>query len=96
MDSLWYGHKYGMVDDEVFDVLWNQCDVRLPNMLARGVHRTMHQLNDELKAIDDLDERRAKAEELLLDVIWNGNHHKVKDSPECKYMASRAKSACEW
>jgi cathepsin A (carboxypeptidase C) len=29
MDALWYSHKYGLVDDEIFDLLWNQCYVRL-------------------------------------------------------------------
>jgi serine carboxypeptidase-like clade 1 len=36
MDALWYGHKYGLVDDAVFDQLWNECDVRLPNYLMRN------------------------------------------------------------
>lgn len=94
MDSLWYGHKYGMIDDDVFDVLWNKCEVRLPNLLARGVHRTMHQLNDQLKEIEGLEDRRKKAEELFLDVIWNANHRKVQDSPECKSNQSLCLSYC--
>ena len=36
MDALWYGHKYGLVDDAIYDVLWNQCDVRLPNYLMHS------------------------------------------------------------
>lgn len=36
MDALWYGHKYGLVDDAVFDMLWNQCDTRIPSFLFRN------------------------------------------------------------
>jgi serine carboxypeptidase-like clade I len=35
MDALWYGHKYGLVDDDVFDTLWNKCRVRVPNGFSR-------------------------------------------------------------
>ena len=34
MDSLWYGHKYGLVPDEEFDLLWNVCEARRPNVMA--------------------------------------------------------------
>lgn len=27
MDPLWYAHKNGLVDDQTFDMLWNQCDI---------------------------------------------------------------------
>jgi len=36
MDMLWYGHKNGFVPDQEFDLLWNQCRVRHPQMLAKG------------------------------------------------------------
>lgn len=36
MDALWYGNKYGLVDPAVFDVLWNQCDIRIPNYLMKN------------------------------------------------------------
>jgi serine carboxypeptidase-like clade I len=36
MDSLWYGHKYGLVDDAIFDILWNKCHIRSPTILAKG------------------------------------------------------------
>mmetsp|Transcript_23257 Transcript_23257/g.35210 ORF Transcript_23257/g.35210 Transcript_23257/m.35210 type:complete len:544 (-) Transcript_23257:9-1640(-) len=36
MDSLWYGHKYGLVDDATFDLLWNKCDMRFPTVLAKS------------------------------------------------------------
>ena len=25
MDHLWYSHKYGLIDDDTFDLLWNHC-----------------------------------------------------------------------
>jgi serine carboxypeptidase-like clade 1 len=36
MDALWYGHKYGLVDDAVFDLLWNHCQIRFPNPLMKN------------------------------------------------------------
>lgn len=36
MDHLWYSHKNGLVDDDVFDTLWNQCGARLGNPLMDG------------------------------------------------------------
>lgn len=35
MDALWYGHKYGLVDDAIFDQLWNHCEVRVPAYLMK-------------------------------------------------------------
>jgi len=84
MDSLWYSHKYGLVDDEVYDLLWNKCDVRLPNLMTRGgVHHVIHELNQELKEIPDLTTRRSRAHELYRREIFNGNIEKVQDSDEC-------------
>jgi cathepsin A (carboxypeptidase C) len=37
MDALWYSHKYGLVPDATFDLLWNHCNLRLPNKLMRAV-----------------------------------------------------------
>jgi cathepsin A (carboxypeptidase C) len=50
MDALWYGHKYGLVDDAVFDVLWNTCDYRAPTLMAThgGIHLAAAELNDHL------------------------------------------------
>jgi hypothetical protein len=54
MDSLWYGHKYGLVDDAVFDMLWNTCEIRSPTILAKGIFRPEEQdKKDALRA--DLD-----------------------------------------
>lgn len=36
MDALWYGYKYGLVDEQTYDVLWNQCEIRSPNLMTRG------------------------------------------------------------
>jgi cathepsin A (carboxypeptidase C) len=94
MDSLWYGHKYGLVDDEVFDLLWNHCTVRMPNLMTRGgIHHAVHQFNDELRQIPDLDQRRRRAVELYHDEVLNRNHRKIHGSPECtlafrKFMLS--------
>lgn len=39
MDMLWYGHKNGLVPDDDFDFLWNNCSHRSPSFLARGTWR---------------------------------------------------------
>lgn len=84
MDSLFYGHKYGLVDDEIFDLLWNHCGVRLPNLMTQGgVHHTVHELNKELKEIEDLNLRKKRAHELFESEIMAGNQQKMRDSPEC-------------
>jgi serine carboxypeptidase-like clade 1 len=95
MDSLWYGHKYGLVDDEIYDVLWNHCNVRLPNLMARGgLHHVIHQFNTELTKIDNLQDRRRKADEFYHDIVLNGVQEKmIQESPECtlafrKYLMS--------
>lgn len=88
MDSLWYGHKNGLVDDEIFDLLWNHCDIRMPNLMTKGgVHHVVHTLNNELLEIDNLEDRKIRAEKLFLEVILNKNHEKLSkvDAPsECK------------
>jgi cathepsin A (carboxypeptidase C) len=84
MDSLWYAHKNGLVDDEIYDLLWNQCSVRLPNLMTRGgVHHVVHELNQELKGISDLQERNIRAEELYHEVVLSGTFQNIQDSPEC-------------
>ncbi len=97
MDSLWYSQKYGLMDNEVFDVLQSdECSEYLSKATMRlmkqqstkassdgenkkGTHSSKsHQsvgkkwsahviateLNEELKSIEDLQERRLKAEDL--------------------------------
>jgi Carboxypeptidase C (cathepsin A) len=84
MDSLWYAHKNGLVDDEVYDLLWNQCDVRLPNLMTRGgVHHVVHELNRELRTIDDLHQRRNRAKALFHQVILGDTFRKIRHSSEC-------------
>lgn len=36
MDSVWYSHKYGLIPDAEFDLLWNQCKLRQPNIVMQG------------------------------------------------------------
>ena len=37
MDALWYGFKYGLIDEAIYDVLTNECeDVRFPNYLMHS------------------------------------------------------------
>mmetsp|Transcript_33325 Transcript_33325/g.49023 ORF Transcript_33325/g.49023 Transcript_33325/m.49023 type:complete len:580 (-) Transcript_33325:378-2117(-) len=97
MDSLWYAHKNGLVDDEVYDLLWNQCGARLPNLMTRGgVHHTVHDLNRELKNISDLEQRSLRAQQLYHEIILNGNVHRMQYSPECilafrKYIISSSR-----
>lgn len=52
MDSLWYAHKYGLVDDATFDMLWNKCNIRYPSILAKGTFRPNDKGN---KLKDDLE-----------------------------------------
>jgi len=64
MDSLWYGHKYGLVDDQLFDLLWNKCEMRSPNLMTRGgKHLVAAELNKQLLA---------RREELLATSSKNG------------------------
>ena len=30
MDAIWYSNKYGLMDDQVYDTLWNTCQIRIP------------------------------------------------------------------
>ena len=30
MDAIWYSNKYGLMDDQIFDTLWNTCQIRIP------------------------------------------------------------------
>ena len=36
MDSVWYSAKYGLIPDAEFDLLWNQCKLRQPNIMMQG------------------------------------------------------------
>ena len=84
MDSLWYAHKNALVDDEVYDLLWNKCMVRLPNLMTRGgVSHVISELNVKLQAMENGEERHAKALEFYHDIVLNGNVDKLKDSDEC-------------
>jgi serine carboxypeptidase-like clade I len=84
MDALWYGHKYGLVDDEIFDLLWNKCKARAPNLMRRGgVHHVAEQLNAQLRHLP-LEERKIKAEQLMKDFVTpDGGPEFNKESKEC-------------
>lgn len=87
MDSLWYANKYGLMDAEIFDLLWNKCNVRLPALTSKGgIHHVISQLNGKLKSIDDPQERQEMAEQFYHDVVLSGAHRRAstaKDSDEC-------------
>lgn len=97
MDSLWYAHKYGLVDDEIFDLLWNKCDVRIPNLMSKGgLQHVVSDLNKILMKIENLEERTVKANELFHEVVLHGSFTKIQDSPECtlayrKYLMSSSR-----
>ena len=94
MDSLWYAHKNGLVDDEIYDLLWNKCNVRLPNLMTRGgVHHAVHTLNQELRNIVDLNQRKIRAKQLFHEIVLGDNTNTLHDSPQCimafrKYIMS--------
>jgi len=54
MDSLWYSHKYGLIDDAVFDTLWNTCKIRSPTILAR--QQQQQQLSSKLSDDEEDDD----------------------------------------
>ncbi len=84
MDSLWYAHKNALVDDEIFNLLWNECGARVPNLMTKGgIHHVVHSANRQLKGISDLEQRKRRARELYHEVVLNGNFHRMQDSPEC-------------
>ena len=87
MDSLWYANKYGLMDAEIFDLLWNKCNVRLPALTSKGgIHHVISQLNGKLKSIDDPQERQEMAEQFYHDVVLSGAYRRAstaKDSDEC-------------
>lgn len=99
MDSLWYSHKYGLMDDQIYDLLWNKCDMRMPNLMTKGgLFHVIHEFNQELKRISDLKERRIRAQELHRSLMYSTLRGSVSSSdqqqqPECtlalrKYLMS--------
>jgi len=87
MDSLWYGHKYGLVDDAVYDQLWNQCGYRSPNLMSKGgKHLVAATLNNHLmNGVLGLnqDERRDFAQAMHRRLEANPGPN-FKDTPECQ------------
>lgn len=104
MDSLWYGHKYGLVDDQTFDLLWNHCGARQPNLMTQGgKHLVAAKLNQHLKDLHQANDQKWSTEELteyaqkLLDERKNDPGPNFKDDDaECtlalyKYIMSTSK-----
>jgi len=68
MDQLWYSGKYGLIDEAVFDTLWNKCGIRSPSIQARGGHfktaAALNKLMQEAKP-KNVEEKRRLAHRLL-------------------------------
>ena len=106
MDALWYSHKYGLTDDAVFDKLWNQCNHRVPTLMAHGgPHMAAAQLNQELLKLratgaghDTPANRRRWAESIKSRFLLGEYHHEIyQDTPECnlafrKFLLSSSKA----
>ena len=45
MDALWYGHKYGLVDDPTFDTLWTKCGARISTNMMKSYPPAGHVLS---------------------------------------------------
>jgi cathepsin A (carboxypeptidase C) len=96
MDALWYGAKYGLVDEQVYDLLWNHCQARAPNLMRQGgIHHVLQTLNHELRQISDLQERNARAKEHLQTLAGDGGPN-MRQSDECtlafrKFLMSASK-----
>jgi serine carboxypeptidase-like clade 1 len=93
-DALWYGHKNGLVDDDIYDLLWNHCQARAPNLMSKGgIHKVFQSLNHELKNMDD--EERAQKAKQHFDELANGGPNMIQ-SDECqvafrKFLMSASK-----
>jgi len=93
MDSLWYGHKYGLVPDQAFDLLWHECKMRSPSVMARGgphafkaevTERVEAELGEEWSDLDrDDEETRDEIRTIHRETLFHPGPHFV-DSTECK------------
>ena len=85
MDSLWYAHKNGLVDDAIYNVLWNQCQVRQPNLMTKGgKHKVTQELNEHLQSLNlDQKARAAKARELYHELASDPGPLFHQEDPEC-------------
>lgn len=92
MDSLWYGYKYGLVDEQLYDLLWNQCNVRVPNLMTMGgkdlvaahLNRLVKQKQEDLllDGTNDMDYIQSQLQEYaqtLLDDIQMGRRSASDD-----------------
>jgi hypothetical protein len=83
-----YGNKYGLVDDQIFDLLWNHCEARAPSLVNMGgVHWVAGFWNDHLtlkkKELEDDVELLAYSRKLRETLIWNAAGDHVRMDPEC-------------
>jgi cathepsin A (carboxypeptidase C) len=86
--NIRYGHKYGLVDDQIFDLLWNHCGARSPSLLTMGgVHWVAGHWNEHLKAkrkqLGDDAELLAYSRKLRETLIWDSVGDRVGMSDEC-------------
>jgi len=126
MDSMWYSQKYGLMDNEVFDVLQSeQCSeyrtmatLKLMKLNSNAKttnnantndgthsskshqsvggkwsgHVTAAHLNEALMGIEDLEERRLRAEDLykerVLGIVEDKNNHEEINNNNNLRMAS--------
>lgn len=84
-----YGFKYGLVDAEVFDQLWNHCEARSPNLMAQGgKHFVAAKWNQHLEEKrvefqDDGGKLRTYARKLLDSLMFDGGP-RFHETPECR------------
>jgi hypothetical protein len=83
-----YGNKYGLVDDQIFDLLWNHCEARAPSLVNMGgVHWVAGFWNDHLKLkkkeLEDDVALLAYSRKLRETLIWNAAGDHVRMDPEC-------------
>jgi cathepsin A (carboxypeptidase C) len=109
MDALWYGHKYGLVDDDVYNTLVSaKCkNVRLPNgFLRRNLHRRRQfgntNNNDDLqKNVDHSLQNDPILQAVHAAIVDNDNENNDKDA-ECtlafrKFLISTSRGLSqEW
>ena len=97
MDSLWYSFKNGLVDEAIYDLLWNRCQARHPNLMTDGgLHYVAAKVNEQLIDLqtgsEKLDQQRMQKEarKLLRSLSTD------PDDDECvlaqyKYIASSSR-----
>merc|ERR1712106_21502 len=77
---MWYANKYGLMDPHDYEFLTNHCepDVSYDLMPRGAVHGIVNEFNAELLQIEDLDQRRIRAEELYHSVLTKKSKHSMR------------------